>query len=186
MADEKPLEITVTKIDGARRHIEAAILLWFQDADPCVVVTLIAAGHHVCNDLTKDSKKSPGKGPFFLNPSLIDEDKWREYSAEICRVENFFKHADQPGDDTPDVTLTFRPITTDFYIFDAIELFKMLHGEYTDLMRAFRHRFALFHPDGFPDFAPRVNEPMQVHLSRIGKLDFLTEFMRDAARKRGD
>src|ERR1017187_5953016 len=113
--------ITVTKLDAARRQIESAILLWFDDADPVAIHTLIAAGHHVCHDIVKHQKSS---SKFLFNMDFIRPEKQTQYKKLICKAENFFKHSEKDPD--PSASITFRPTMTEFYILDAVQLFNVI------------------------------------------------------------
>jgi hypothetical protein len=73
MAVAKPAKITITKIEGARRQIEAATRLWFEDGDPVVIHTLAAAGHHVCHDIVKAKGK---KSWILFNNDFFPGDEW--------------------------------------------------------------------------------------------------------------
>ena len=137
---EKPRDsITITKIEGARRQIEAAVSLWFQDGDPVVIHTLIAAGHHVCHDIVKAKGE---KSPFLSNEEMFSGDEWKTHKKITTKLENFLKHAERDTD--PSAKITFYPERTDLYILDAILLLQVIENHKSLLLEAFWIRFALF------------------------------------------
>lgn len=48
--------IKVSKLDVARKQLEQAILLFFNDGDPIAIHTLVAAAYNIVHALTKKSK----------------------------------------------------------------------------------------------------------------------------------
>jgi len=176
-----PSVLTVTALDAARREIETAITLWFQDGDEVSIHTLTAAGHHVCHDL---AKKKGMKSPFFFNMDLVKPEFHDEYKQIVCRAENFFKHAQRTTNARS--KLTFCPEVTDAYLLDALELFHMLHGSSTPLMMAFRLRFTLSHPEtARGDVSQIFDDPTAVKLGRLTKVKFLEAFLKALELRRG-
>ena len=56
MPAAKPHELrklAITKLDAARRQLETAITLWFHDADPVSVHTLVMAAHGFLKHLAR-------------------------------------------------------------------------------------------------------------------------------------
>lgn len=117
MPTKPPASITISKIEGARRQIEAAASLWFQDGDIVVIHTLIAAGHHVCHDIAKATGMN---SPIFFNNSMFPGIEWETHKKITLELENFLKHADKDPD--ANAKITFNPRQTEFYILDAILL----------------------------------------------------------------
>lgn len=168
---ERAASITTSKIDAARRQIETAIALWFNEGDPVSIRTLVAAGHHICHDIIKDRGE---KSAFLLNPELVQPDKWIEFKQSILSAENFFKHAEREPD--PNKTFVFYFEVNEPYIVDAIDLFQRVHGNTTPLMRAFWFRFVIFNPDLCEAF-PVLDEPVPVDWREIPKSAFLEKFL---------
>ena len=88
MAASKPARITITKIEGARRQIEFAASLWFQDGDPVVIHTLVAAGHHVCHDIVKSRGK---KSLILFNNEFFPGHEWEAHKKITFALENFLR-----------------------------------------------------------------------------------------------
>jgi hypothetical protein len=57
--------LPITKLDAARRQLETAITLWFHDADPISVHTLVMAAHGIL----KAINKKLGGAPMFGDPA---------------------------------------------------------------------------------------------------------------------
>jgi hypothetical protein len=170
--------ITITKLDAARRQIEMAILLWFDDADPIAIHTLVAAGHRVCHDIVKHRK---GSSNFLFNMKFVPPEKQAEYKKLICKAENFFKHSERDPD--PSASITFRPKMTEFYLLDAIQLFNQINGKCTHLMDAFYFRFLHTEPRlDSSSFAPLINKNISIECRKTPKKEFLNVFLQ--ARQR--
>lgn len=170
MPDEKPLSIQVTKLDAARRQIEAAIALWFHGSDPVSIRTLTAAAHRICHDI---AKHRGGKSPFFLNLDFILPEMREKYKKLILEAENFFKHAERDRDKT----LTFFTEVNEPYLIDAIALFKGMHGDITPLMGAFWFRFFILNSDLSGDFSPIRDELLTVYWRQLSSTAFLEKFL---------
>jgi argininosuccinate synthase len=62
--------IIVTKIEAARRQLNTAIELWFNDGDPVSIHTLASSAHQIIHDLNRRNK-----GPdLFLDTIFIKEE----------------------------------------------------------------------------------------------------------------
>lgn len=176
MAKESPLSLTITKLDAARRQIDAAVSLWFQEGDPLAVHMLIAGGHHLCNDMT-------GKKVSFLwNNSLCPPEHRKALIAYLVRVENFCKHAEKNDPDTVEIDPDF----TALYAVDSIELFLHLNGRMTDLMFAFRTRFTFATPHYYKaSFTQATQDYAIAGWERLSRAEYLKEFLHLLNRIRG-
>lgn len=114
-------EIRVTKIESARRQLETAIILYFNDKDPVSIHTLACAAHEIIAKL--NSKKSGTA--LILEGTMINEKHQREFQKMVREAKNFFKHAESD----PDKSLAFNPETNDYYLLDACEGYELLTGE---------------------------------------------------------
>lgn len=86
--------IRVNKIEAARRQIETAIKLLFDNCDPVSVHTLAAAGGRILRDIC-NQKKTPLDQAF---KAMIRPGKEKEFLAAVNMPANFFKHADKDAD----------------------------------------------------------------------------------------
>ena len=114
----EPLELN--KLECARRQLETAINLFFQDGDPVAIHTLTCAAYNVIRDVNKARNGNPmfAKQQYVQmggKPSLDD----------FNEPENFFKHANRDAD----AKLTFDPKFTEGLLVDACEKYGELTGE---------------------------------------------------------
>lgn len=166
-------KLEITKLDAARRQIDAALVLWFSEGEPIAVHTLVAAGHHVLHDIARAKGK---KSPFFFNMDFIKPEFQKEYKKLVLEAENFFKHAEKDPDPNAKITLV-REIT-EAYALDAIELFRGLAGRSTDIMMAFRCWFFLRYPGSAKgDGTPMLDEPIAVKLKSLSKTEFFEAYL---------
>jgi hypothetical protein len=141
MNAQEPAKIQITKLDAARRQLETAITLWFNDDDPVSVHTLTAAAHKILYDLNKHR----GGTPMLHDVEIIRPEKRRKCREAFLKAENFFKHADHdPGD-----THLFSPAATPFRILEAAEKYGEMVGLRTAIMQTFFVYFGLICPDVF-------------------------------------
>lgn len=173
MARKKAASLTIRKLDAARRQLETAITLWFEDGDSVAIHTLTAAGHQVCHGLIK---AVGGKSPFLFDMDRIRPEYHSLYKKLMLKAENFFKHANT--DPYPDAAIEFIPEVTEVYLLDAVELFLNLNGTCTPLMMAFRFWFIVSHPELVASEAlPELDEAVAIEFRSIPKKMFLDVFL---------
>lgn len=108
-------DITITKIDAARRQLRTAIELWFADDDPVSIHTLAASSYQIIHDLNRRNK-----GPdLLLDSRYIKDERRKEFVSAIKHTSNFMKHADRGKAGTA-MTLDFNPESNDGFINFAI------------------------------------------------------------------
>ena len=144
--------MAITKLEAARRQLDAAIRLYFADDDPIAVHTLVGAAHILITDLSKAAKLES-----ILDRYIVPAYRW-EFEGAIRSVQNFFKHSERDG---PDATLEFDPHFTELMLLIDIEMFKELTGSATDPMRVFltyagatwgKAAFTAYPQDGIAEF----------------------------------
>lgn len=116
--------IKVSKLDVARRQLEQAIFLFFNDGDPIAIHTLVAAAYNIIRDLNIKTN-ADGK---MIKTKLVNEAKESERKRirdKISEAENFFKHADRD----PEALLNFNPAMTGLLLYDATQHLKALTGK---------------------------------------------------------
>jgi len=121
----------ITKLDAARRQMDAAIGLYFNEGDEIAVHTLVGAAHILIIDLSKAAQLQS-----VIDRHIKPEMRWK-FEGVIRKPQNFLKHAE----DDPNETFDFNPHNTGLMLFIDIEMFKELTGSATDAMRAF-HMYA--------------------------------------------
>ena len=113
--------IKISKLDAAKRQLETAIRLYFNEADPVSIHTLVGAAHGILSDL---NKKRGGK-PMIVSDYSIKEEYKKEIRKKLKEAINHFKHADQ----APNAVIDFNPEINDDYIYDACAKYGELTGE---------------------------------------------------------
>jgi hypothetical protein len=148
--------------------------------DPVSTHTLATAALEVLRDLADHRGiKSPMPNP---------ADAFPAHAAEIRKVfraaQNFFKHADSD----PTETLTFRHQATEFFLFEAVELYYLLAGDRPSVLRAFSAWFRLCWPKVFvftEDEELRLNAVRE--LFRLGdRSQFFSLYCVAANKQRAD
>ncbi len=137
-------EIIVDKLDAARRQLESAVVMFFNDWDVVSQHTLISAAHGILYDLAKIQGVGGSiKDSFGATDTKKPTEKQKDFWASINYPQNFFKHADRDSG----TKMVFRYNVSPFYLLDAVRLFTLLHGSFTDKMKVFLMWFQLRYPD---------------------------------------
>jgi hypothetical protein len=127
-------EHAISKIDAARRQLECAVRLYFNNGDAISIHTLASAARNVLIDICSHR----GVTGEIFRESLIDlyvkSEHHQTVRARYRRAENFFKHADND----PDGLLSFNPEYSDYALFEGTEAYAKLTGESTPAMLTFR------------------------------------------------
>ena len=133
--DEPARTIMVSKLDAARRQLDAAVRLYFAEGDPVAIHTLAAAAHEVLADI---SVRRNVTVPFIHKLlSLIRPEKQAEARAKFNRARNFFKHAKND----PEESIEFDPAHSEFLLFDACTQYRELTGELVPALGVFQAWF---------------------------------------------
>ncbi|VWC39239.1 hypothetical protein BLA6993_06929 [Burkholderia lata] len=104
--------IRISKLDAARRHLRAAIVLLFNGADPVVVHTLVGVASVLAADLAKHHHPDAQWESWAQDANRISA---QEYFAIARSTQNFLKHADRDVDAVHE----FDPIETDALAYGA-------------------------------------------------------------------
>lgn len=133
---------TPTKLDVARRQIDEAIHMLFEQRDTVSTHTVACAAAQVLADI--------GKGQFqgwTRNESIIKPEHRKRFINGVKKFENFFKHANRD----PHGTCTFHPEITALYIAESVEMLRVFTGKLTWEALIFCYWFMLAHPDVVQD-----------------------------------
>jgi hypothetical protein len=168
----EPRLCRVSKIEAARRQIEAAIWLWFVDSDIVSVHTLASAAHRLLCELAS----LWGVDAWPSSEAYLPKREQREIFPATDAVQ-FFRHAKTKE------TYELSEQWTELYLFDAVIAYSNLAGEEpaSALMSTFVVRFGverqdLFVPDAFTLLERKVNKVFNLErLERLSKMDFLKE-----------
>jgi hypothetical protein len=133
--------IKISKLDAAKRQIECAITLYFNESDPVSTHTLASAAYNILRALNK--------GQVWMVKDRISDHivkgKEKEAMDVLNRYENFFKHADRDPDDV----LNFNPEATETTLWECCTVYRQHTGESPEKMVAFNIWFKLNHHDFF-------------------------------------
>lgn len=177
MHPDDPESLHLDKLDVARRQIETAVYMWFQDMDAVSVHTLVAASGRVVLDMAAHLK-IPTR---LLDTRYIKPGMEKEYKKLMRQAETFFKHAKED----PDATLIFWASGTEYYLYDVISCYKDITEKRTALMLLFSLRFQFTHPRYFSEsYLKILQEQIGAHYADIHKTEFydaLFQSCKDAA-----
>src|SRR6266853_1203512 len=136
---EKNPRLKLTKLDVARRTLDAGLEMWFRYDDPVPIHTLASAAHEVFAYLCKHKALSP----LMFDAALCRPVRAGVVKSILHRHYNFFKHANTD----PDGTTEFPPEISKIFIYMGIEGWRALGGERRELDDAFMLNFLMRHPD---------------------------------------
>ncbi|MBI4848799.1 MAG: hypothetical protein HY808_09535 [Nitrospirae bacterium] len=129
----------IPKLDAARRQLDTAIMLWFQEGDPIAIHTLTCAAYQIVHDINRHRN-----GPALMFDSIIVKDEYRHLiKKHLNKDYNFFKHADND----PDENLEFNSATTEYFIIFCILGLESLGIRNNNVRFTFSIFFAIRHPD---------------------------------------
>jgi len=140
----KKTNVQVSKLDAAKRQLETAIRLYFNDADPVSIHTLAVASHDMLVNLQRNNS--------FHNETsrqtngLIVRDK---YMQEIKKTIKSSKQSLQQIHNAGKSFLSFSPREIEFLLFDAVEKYVQLTSEHVPYLIIFRGWFVYKHQPMF-------------------------------------
>jgi len=162
------LDLKVSKIDAAKRQLETAIRLYFNDADPVSIHTLTGAAHKILSDL---NKKVAGP-PMLTNDAIIKEEYKKEFWQKINEARNHFKHADNDSE----AVIDFNPEINEILIYDACMKYEQLTGEFVPYVRIFGGWFVSGHLDFFMS-DPKFTEFIKIRQKYKHKSEFFSAML---------
>ncbi len=162
-------ELTISKLDAAKRQLETAIRLYFHNGDTVSIHTLTAAAYNVIRDINNHRGGSPmWAKDIFLD--FVKPEHKRTFRKKINHAENFFKHANVD----PEEVLKFNPEQTEILFIDAVSQYYKLTGETPPLLSAFRIWFLAHHRDLFnlpDDLLARISVSIS-SVQTMNRLDY--------------
>ncbi len=151
-------EITITKLDAARRQLKTAIELYFSDGDPVAIHTLVFAAHEIIDNLLK----ATGRKSRMFRPSSVRKDKRQTWAQILKRDANFFKHANNDLKSS----IKFHPFSNDFFFVHALSALDEIGEPRSMEGLAMSFWLRLRHPDLYTEEYPRSAYPINI-LDRI-------------------
>jgi hypothetical protein len=112
--------LKIPKLDAARRQLEAAISLFFENGDPVAIHTLACAAY----DIIDNVNHSRGGKDMFVKRRYTQL-PGRPSRAVLNSVQNFFKHADND----PEAELEFFPEMTEPIMADSCKTYMEMTGQ---------------------------------------------------------
>jgi len=158
--------IKLTKLECARRQMETAILLWFDDGEPVSIHTLAAASLEVLHDLGKRI----GESALIFDSKRFRKEKFSEWKKIVRESQNFFKHADKD----PTKVLDFKPDHSEILLLNCIDLHRRIGNQRSPVMLVFWHYFAIHHPWYFLS-DPKQMPPGFRDFRKLSKTQFFDE-----------
>lgn len=131
---------TITKLEGASRHLDEAIKLFFEDRDPLVIHTLAAAAQGTLRDIAKATGAE--RLSILHDHPDIPEDRRKDWINALNAPRNFFKHADKD----PQGTLEFDESDNIDTLLDAVLLYWTVSDEHLSSANVFMGWFTTKHP----------------------------------------
>jgi hypothetical protein len=157
-------ELHLSKLDAARRQLETAIILYFNDADPVPIHALTAGAY----DVIRDINVHRGGAPVYIKDGLLQSvkpERQEEVRVKINEAQNFFKHANRD----PDKVIKFRPGSTRFLLLEACQKYHELTSELPPLMDLFCRWMMLEVPELF-NVPPELVSMTQTLIDKHGPL----------------
>lgn len=159
--------IKISKLDAAKRQLETAIRLYFNEADPVSIHTLVGSAHQILTDLNKKR----GGGPMILSDHLVRKEYKKEFIRCIFEARNYFKHANRD----PDGVIDFNSDANDFFLYDACEKYQELTGE--NIFIVFRAWFIAQHIGMFNLTSDEKNKILLIAQKHKNKTEYFSKML---------
>lgn len=143
----------LTKLNAAKREINAAIRMFFIEEDPIAIHAVVAGGLQIISDLAVKKGKSLGIESF-LN-SIIEERR-DEFRQLMRQPQNFLKHADRKDDET--ATLEYNVESVEIFLVLASQAFRDFTGKHTPETRIFSTWFLIHNPSVIAEGDPLAKQ----------------------------
>lgn len=167
----------INKLDAARRQLETAALLYFNDRDIISVHTLAAAAYEIVETIAQKRGSSTLVQRSLLN--FLPDDLVKDVRKAMRTPQNFLKHADKD----PEAQLEFEPNFTELILLDAMATYAQITGDIPSIFNAFSTWLGLQKPDmfgGTPE-AKEIMREAQRHFGSMTRLEFLKKSLSTAA-----
>lgn len=134
--------LKISKLEAAKRQIETAIMLYFQNMDSVSIHTLTCASHGILKDMVRKTD---------ITSLILDEmknnikkERQNEFIKMLSRPTNYFKHLFAPPINKD---LEFYEHETDLWLLDGCLMYEKLTGIKTRLMKIFETWFKIENGD---------------------------------------
>jgi hypothetical protein len=169
--------VRVDKLDAARRQLQTAITLWFDDGDPVSVHTLAFAAYEIIHIISK--KRDPHRRDLLLDTLVIKDEYQGYWNKQLREDANFFKHADRD----PDKVIEFNPFISQMFILYSIVGRELCGERPSDEESAFLWWFQIANPDLLTESGKKlVADTLPVedvdYIRTAAKREFFDAFMK--------
>ena len=171
------MEQVITKLEAAKRQLDCALELFFNEKDAISIHTLACAAHQVIHDSNRDQN-----GPELLFDHRDTADPSVKETKKLLHSQyNFFKHAD--NDPCPNCGIRFNSDISEIFLLSAVIGIFYLDGTISALQRGFICYIHLNQEDFLvQDIAKylksRIDFEVNLKLKGLGKSEFLKEYLR--------
>lgn len=126
------MKISIGKIESARRQLETAIVLYFNERDILSIHTLMGASSRIIKDLLKSKL---GEQSYLERKfeGILDAGNMKILRDSYNSDQNFLKHADKD----PDGNILFNTFKSEIQLYMTIQDYYRLTKEKSDLMSAY-------------------------------------------------
>jgi hypothetical protein len=112
---------SLTKIEVAEAQLKYAVRLFFSEADPIPIETLVGAASGVLRGIAKRH----GLQPPLHDSDLIVPERKGEWIRALHKEQNFFKHSDKDADEV----LDYNAAGLQYLLFEVCHLYRHLASE---------------------------------------------------------
>jgi len=124
--------LELTKIEVARRQLETAVQLYFDDGDEISMHTLAAAGSEVLRGLC-DARDGSVRTMRDWALDHVEPEHRKQFASELAASQNFFKHADRD----PDGVLVFGSNEVQARLLDACAVYRKIAAQGSAVLQAY-------------------------------------------------
>lgn len=164
--------IKLSKLDVAKRQLDQAIKLYFNDADVVSIHTLVTSSLQVLNDLgEKQGIKTVIESKII---SQFKSSKKRDIRNKIREAQNFFKHAETDQEKL----LDFDSESTEVFLLDGCLTYEKLVKEKTPYTKLYTIWFYTKNKDMIIDKYYKKNiEEIEKYIKIFNKQEFLIKIL---------
>lgn len=137
--------IVVGRLEAARRQLQTAITLWFNEGDEVSIHTLAYAAYEIIHVVSK--KRNPNRHDLLFDASFIKDEYRGEVNKFYKKPGSFFKHANKDGE----VTVEFTPLLTQLFLICAVVGVQYCNEKHNEEEDAFMQWLYIQRPDLLSD-----------------------------------
>jgi hypothetical protein len=168
--------IHISKLEAARRQLDTALQLWFDDGEPISIHVLAFSAYDVIHAVSK--KRNPNRANLLFDSAMIKDEFRGEWAVLIKTPSGFFKHARND----PEGTIDFNPKLSELLMTFAIRGVAACNMDLTPIEAASLFYCAFQRPSLFSEKGRKLHlENMPIEgldeIQRLPKRQFLDAFI---------